>query len=50
MSLNKYSGASTVEPYLVPLESTMLNGIVVILSALYAGASIMRFSNEVPHS
>jgi hypothetical protein len=47
MSLSKFSGVLVVEPYIVPLESITLNGIVVILNVLYVGAGIMRFSQRI---
>lgn len=46
MNLSKSSGAFTVEPYFVLLESTMLNGILVIQAVSYVGAGIMRFTND----
>lgn len=46
MNLSKYSGAFTVEPCFVLLESTMLNGILVTQNVSYVGAGIMRYSNE----
>lgn len=46
MSLSKSSGDFIVKPCVVLLESTMLNGILVIQNVLYVGAGIVRYSNE----
>lgn len=46
MNLSKYSGAFTVKPCVVLLESTMLNGILVIQAVSYVGAGIVRLTND----